>query len=206
MTICILPPEEHRDPAAVVGCAGYPFLHVDVTLEREGEAIQTPDDFGEVVVHSDHVMEGYWRAEEATIERFTQEGGLRTQDLGRWDEQGRLWLVGRTREMFISGGYNVFPGEVERRLGHVGGVRDLAVFSLPHPRWGEAAVLAVVPESLDAEDGALLADIDRTGRERLAAYERPKQVVIVDELPLTAVGKVSRSALAERFQSLFRSQ
>lgn len=203
MTICILPADEHADPAAISGCSGYPFLHVDVALERDGTTVREVGETGEVVVRSDHVMQGYWQQPEASAQRFTEDGGLRTQDLGRWDEHGRLWLVGRSREMFISGGYNVFPGEVERRLGGVDGVRALAVFAVPHPRWGDAGVLAIVPGDPAIDRQVLLEKMEELGRERLAAYERPKRVVFVDELPLTSVGKVSRNELSARFSSVF---
>lgn len=203
MTICVLPADDHDDPAAIAGCSGYPFMYVNVTLERGGRAVTDPDETGEVVVRADHVMEGYWRAEAASAERFTPDGGLMTQDLGRWDEHGRLWIVGRTREMFISGGYNVFPAEVERRLGGIAGAQALAVFAVPHPRWGEATVIAIVPSEQGTDEERLRAAVEQASRERLAAYERPKHVVLVDELPLTSVGKVSRNALAESFQALF---
>jgi acyl-CoA synthetase (AMP-forming)/AMP-acid ligase II len=203
MTICVLPAHEHADPAAISGCSGYPFLFVDVALEHDGRRIEGTDEVGEVVVRSEHVMEGYWRNAEATAERLTADGGLRTQDLGRWDERGRLWLVGRSREMFISGGYNVFPGEIERRLGAVEGARAIAAFGVPHPRWGEATVVAVVPQGDGASSDELAATVERAARERLAAYERPKRVVVVDDLPLTAIGKVSRRDLASRFEGMF---
>lgn len=205
MTICVLGRDEHTDPAGISGCSGYPFLYVDLALEDgDGNRLTGQEDVGEVVVYSDHVMAGYWQDEDATAERFTATGGLRTQDLGRWDEHGRLWLVGRSREMFISGGYNIFPGEIERRLGAVAGVSEITAFGVPHPRWGEATVLAIVPAAGgDVQVERLRAEIDAASRERLASYEHPKDVVVVDELPLTSVGKVSRADLTKRFEKLF---
>lgn len=203
MTISLLTPADHADPAAVAGSAGRPFLFVDVAIEQEGARLTEPGAVGEVIVRADHVMEGYWNAPEESEAKRTTDGGLRTNDLGYLDDNGRLWIVGRHGDMLISGGYNVFPGEVERRLGPVEGIRDLAVFGAPHPRWGEAVVAAVV---LDGPETDAEAAIDTAARERLATYERPKRVIVVEALPLTAVGKVSRSELAERYHDLFSAQ
>lgn len=204
MTICHLAPREHDDVSAIAGCAGFPFLFVDVAIERDGRRIAEPGEVGEIVVRSDHVMDGYWRDKAATSDRLASDGALRTQDLGYCDDQGRVWIVGRSREMFISGGYNVFPAEVERRLGHVEGAREIAVFSVPHPRWGEASMVAVVPEQGIGED-VLTAAIDAASRRELAPYERPKHVVLVGSLPRTAVGKVARSELSSRYATTFNA-
>jgi fatty-acyl-CoA synthase len=203
MTVCVVPPEEHADPAQVAGCLGRPFLHVDVALERDGERIEQPGAAGELVVRADHVMEGYWREPEATAERLTPDGGLKTEDVGSRDEAGRIWLVGRMREMLISGGYNVFPAEVESRLGAVEGVQELAVFGVPHPRWTEAVAIAVVGPPTGGTHEQLRRAIAAAANERLAAYERPKVVVIVDSLPQTPLGKVSRADLAETYRDTF---
>lgn len=203
MTICMISEVEHGDPGDLAGCVGYPFLFTEVTVEVDGTRVNEPDSVGEVVVRADHVMEGYWQNPQATAESFTKDGGMRTYDLGRWDEQGRLWLVGRSREMFISGGYNVFPSEVERHLGSVQGVREMAAFGVSHRRWGEATVLAVVPTGPGVELDELRSRVELAGRQLLAPHECPKQIVFVDELPLTAVGKVSRRDLSARFQTVF---
>jgi acyl-CoA synthetase (AMP-forming)/AMP-acid ligase II len=200
MTISLLTGADHADPSAVDGSAGAPFLFVDVAIEQDGERLFEPGAVGEVVVRSDHVMQGYWNAPEETSAKFTPDGGLRTNDLGYLDEHDRLWIVGRNGEMLISGGYNVFPSEIERRLGAVDGVRELAVFGVPHPRWGEATVVAVVPE---ADSTSVEEAVRAAAGERLATYERPQKVVVVDNLPLTAVGKVDRGDLAKAYHGLF---
>ena len=200
MTISILTRTDHVSPRDIAGCAGNAFLFVDVAIEKDGIRLEAPEMVGEVVVRSDHVMEHYWEDEQASAARFTDDGGLRTNDLGYLDERGRLWIVGRNGDMLISGGYNVFPSEVERRLGVIDGVRELAAFGVPHPRWGEATVVAVVREPhCDVAEEA----VESAARERLAAYERPKMVLFLESLPHTAVGKVSRSDLADRYRDLF---
>ena len=150
-------------------------------------------------------MSGYWGLEEETLERLRPDGALLTQDIGSFDEAGRLRLVGRSRELIISGGFNVFPDDVERRVGSLEGVSNLAIFAVPHARWGEAVVAAVVPDQPAREEQAILDQLGEEAGARLAAYERPKRVVFIDELPLTSVGKVSRKHLSEQFADLFKA-
>ena len=203
MTICILDKASHADLDAIDGSVGNPFLHVDVRIEVDGA--EAPEGTaGEVVVRAEHVMSGYWGHERETAERLTPDGGLLTQDLGYLDANGRLRLVGRSRELIISGGFNVYPDDVERRLGALPGIQQLAVFGVNHPRWGEAVVVAVTGDGITASDSpAVLESLRPVFNQRLANYEVPKAVVVVDRLPLTSVGKVSRKDLANRHADLF---
>ena len=204
MTICVLPESYHRqDSDYAEGCVGFPFLWVEILVCVEGKP-QPAGEVGEVEVVAENVMDEDWDEPEATSEKIV-DGRLRTSDLGYFDDVGKLWLVGRSRELIISGGYNVHPIDVERRLGTLRGAHSYAVFGVPHPRWGEAVVLAVVratPEITEAElDGQIY-----EAAAALADYERPKRVLFVDDLPLSPIGKVSRGELTERYSQLFTSQ
>ena len=205
MTICVLGKDEHDDLDAIDGSVGRPFTFVDVAIEAADGARVPDGEPGEVVVRAEHVMSGYWELEEESAERLRPDGALLTRDIGLFDESGRLRLVGRSRELIISGGFNVFPDDVERRIGRLVGVSKLAIFAVPHARWGEAVVAAAVADEHSCEEEALLEQLGGQAGARLAAYERPKRVVFVDELPLTSLGKVSRKVLADRFAGLFEA-
>lgn len=198
MTISVLPRWAHRDVDAVAGSAGWPFPHVSISVIGPDGTMLEDDRVGEVIVEAEHVMARYWQ--DSAESPLDEAGRLHTSDLGYVDEAGRLWLVGRNREIVITGGVNVYPDDVDRRLANVPGVRALASFGVPHPRWGESLVLAVVA---DGPEQAVREAVSEASSQRLGAYERPKQVVIVPELPRTDIGKISRSALGERFRDLF---
>jgi acyl-CoA synthetase (AMP-forming)/AMP-acid ligase II len=206
MTICVLPARDHADPGSVVGCIGYPFMFVDIRIGEGGSLTARPGAVGELVVRAEHVMEGYWKNPEATAEKLLPDGSLRTQDMGYCDEQGRFWLSGRTRDMIISGGYNVFPAEVERRLGNIEGISQLLVIGAPHPRWGESLVAVVVPDSDIFDESRLILQVEGVSKSQLAEYERPKRVVFLRNLPTTSLGKVARTELELRLRGIFTSE
>jgi acyl-CoA synthetase (AMP-forming)/AMP-acid ligase II len=145
-------------------------------------------------------MARYWHDPEATRSAFTGSGHVRTGDLGWIDDLGRLRLVGRSKEMYVRGGYNVYPVEVEAVLSDHHGVAAVAVIALPDPVMGEIGVALVVPR-----DPAAPPSIDALrefGRARLAAYKLPDRVERVSSLPLTAGDKIDRRALARVADSL----
>jgi fatty-acyl-CoA synthase len=201
VTICVASVADHAAGRVVDGWVGYPFRFVDVSIDA-GPGAANPS-VGEVVVHGEHVMQGYWGRPEESAERLDADGGLHTGDIGRLDDAGGLRIVGRAREMVISGGFNVYPDDVERRL-RQHGLDDIAfsVFAVPHERWGEAVVLAAGRDASGDEDGQRQR-VAAAADEALAYYERPKQVFLMDELPLTSVGKVARQDLARQFGSQF---
>jgi acyl-CoA synthetase (AMP-forming)/AMP-acid ligase II len=197
MTICVLPESEHYIGSNMGGgCAGFPFNFVDVKIA----GTECHHDVGELMVRGEHVMEGYLGDRDATSEKI-RDGWLNTQDLAQFDDEGRIWIVGRTKEMIITGGYNVYPAEVERKLGRITGVHSLSVFGVKHPRWGEAVVLAVAL-SEGADPSAVRSEVGQSSLV-LSPYERPKEVVLVTEMPLTPIGKISRADLAMEFADLF---
>lgn len=154
---------------------------------------------GEVCLRSAAVMSGYWRDPEATAAAFTSDGFVRTGDLGHLDDQGRLRLVGRAREQYVRGGYNVYPMEVEAVLADHRGVADIAVVALPDEVMGEIGVAVVVPA--DPANPPSLEDLRRFGASRLAHHKLPERLRLVDELPRTPMEKLDRRALSRLLES-----
>lgn len=149
---------------------------------------------GRVRCRSGAVMRGYWRDDERTAEVLGSQGWLTTGDLGRLDERGYLTLVGRRSEMYIRGGYNVYPAEVERALSEHPAVAQIAVLGVPDPVLGEIGAAFVVPGPDGPPD---LADLRAFCKLALADYKSPDRLVLVHALPVTSVGKVDKRALAE---------
>jgi malonyl-CoA/methylmalonyl-CoA synthetase len=147
---------------------------------------------GEILIRGPQVFDGYWNRPDATAEALTEDGWFRTGDLARLDDDGSLEITGRSKELIISGGLNVYPREVEAALEDHPGVAQVAVAGVPSEKWGEEVVAFVVPDG-DLDADALIARC----RERLSAYKCPKRVVALDELPVNRMGKVRRDALAE---------
>lgn len=201
VTICVASAADHAAGLVTDGWVGFPFRYVDVEIDAGAPSDAAAAEVGEVVVYGEHVMEGYWGRPEETAERLDADGGLHTGDLGRLDDAGGLRIVGRAREMVISGGFNVYPDDVERRLRlHGLDQVQLSVFAVPHARWGEAVMVAAVRDG-SGDDEAQRERLNTAAESALAYYERPKKVVLVDELPLTSVGKVARLELVQQFGS-----
>jgi acyl-CoA synthetase (AMP-forming)/AMP-acid ligase II len=182
------------DPAedAVVS-VGRPHPAVDVAVLDAEDRPVAPGEVGAVCLRSPAVMSGYWRDPHGTAAAFTATGHVRTGDLGWVDEEGRLRLVGRSKEMYVRGGYNVYPVEVEAVLSSHPEVGAVAVAPRRDPVMGEVGVAVVVPR--DPAAPPTLDALRAHGRERLAAYKLPEAIVVVAALPLTAGEKVDRRAL-----------
>ena len=160
------------------GTVGLPLPQVELHLAPDTD---------EILLRGPNVFAGYWQRPEATAESFV-DGWFATGDVGAFDEVGNLRIVGRRKDLIISGGYNVYPREVEDVLRTHPAVADAAVVGLPHPDWGEQ-VVAVVEGATPGDEPAILA----LAAEQLAPYKRPKQVVLVDALPRNALGKVVKA-------------
>ncbi|MBM3676125.1 MAG: acyl--CoA ligase [Actinobacteria bacterium] len=182
------------DPAEdAVMSVGRPHAAVDLALLDEDDRPVTGGAVGQVCLRSPAVMAGYWRDPEATRAAFTADGFVRTGDLGWLDEQGRLRLVGRSKEMYVRGGYNVYPVEVEAVLSEHPAVGAVAVVPRPDDVMGEIGVAVVV--SRPGSTPPSLEDLRAFARERVAAYKLPEAVAVLDALPLTAGEKIDRAAL-----------
>jgi malonyl-CoA/methylmalonyl-CoA synthetase len=166
------------------GRVGYPFPGVEVKL---GE-------LDEVLLRGGQVFAGYWRNPEATKEAFTADGFFRTGDVGEIGDDGTLAIRGRLKEMIITGGFNVYPREVELVLETHPAVHEVAVAGVPSEKWGEEVTAFVVPSGARPLDEK---DLIAFAHERLASYKCPKRVVRVDSLPRNAMGKIQRSQLVK---------
>jgi len=168
--------------------AGRPALGVELSIMDDSGRILPPGEIGEVVTRGDHVMPGYWTDPAGTVRAVDADGWLHTGDLGRLDGSGRLWLVDRKGDMIITGGYNVYPREVEDVIAEVPGVREVAVVGLADPDWGQRIVALYVGEPDPAT-------IEGHCRARLASYKKPKEIRRVDRFPLNATGKIAKNVL-----------
>jgi malonyl-CoA/methylmalonyl-CoA synthetase len=187
------------DGERVAGSVGYPLPGVQLRVRAEGAEVP-PGEVGIVQVKGPNVFKGYLNAPEKTAAAFTDDGFFITGDLGYLTEDGRLFLVGRQSDMIISGGYNVYPTEVEAALIDLEGVGECAVFGLKHPDFGEAVAAAVAPR---AGHQLQEADLIKAARKRLAGYKTPKRVFLLDALPRNAMGKTDRKALRAQFADAF---
>jgi malonyl-CoA/methylmalonyl-CoA synthetase len=166
------------------GRVGYPFPGVEVKI----------GDQGEVLLKGGQVFKGYWRNPEATREAFTEDGFFKTGDIGEIGDDGTLAIRGRIKELIITGGFNVYPREVELVLEQHPAVHEVAVAGMPSEKWGEEVTAFVVPSGREAVDEK---ELIAFAHERLASYKCPKRVVKLDKLPRNAMGKVQRSALVK---------
>jgi malonyl-CoA/methylmalonyl-CoA synthetase len=173
----------------IAGSVGYPLPGVELRIGGTGES-------GVIEIRGPSVFSGYWRNPAKTAEEFTADGFFLTGDVGRQDPDGRVWISGRAKDLIISGGYNVYPKEVELVLDELPGVAESAVIGLPHPDFGEAVAAVVLGEG---EEATLIA----AARRQLASYKAPKRILFVDELPRNAMGKVQKNVLRERYKGLF---
>ena len=188
MAITCLKPEDHDR----IGSCGRPFTIVEVDVFDENDKPLPPGERGEIVCRGPQTMAYYWNNPEATAKAF-RNGWLHTGDVGYQDKDGFFYLVDRKNDMLISGGYNVYPREVEDVLLACDGVVEAAVVGLPDEKWGER-VFAVVSGRPGLEPDRVLAH----ARERLASYKRPKGVEIWPELPKTSANKILRRAVRDR--------
>ncbi|MEP7297842.1 MAG: malonyl-CoA synthase [Burkholderiales bacterium] len=184
------------------GTVGFPLPGVDVrVLDDAGEACP-PGEIGHLQVRGPNVFKGYWRMPEKTAEEFTADGWFKTGDVGKIDAQGYVTIVGRSKDLIISGGYNVYPAEIEGVLNDMAGVAESAVIGVPHADFGEAVVAVVVARVGAAPDGsALIVEL----KAKIANFKVPKHVFVVDELPRNTMGKVQKNLLREQHKGLFAS-
>jgi malonyl-CoA/methylmalonyl-CoA synthetase len=182
------------------GTVGLPLPGVGVRVHDDKGRPLPAGETGGIEVKGPNVFKGYWRMPEKTADEFTPDLWFKTGDLGRFDADGYLTIVGRSKDLIISGGYNVYPAEVEGYLNELPGVAESAVFGVPHPDFGEAVVAVLVPRPGAAPDpAATIAAL----KSRIAHFKVPKQVFVVPELPRNAMGKVQKNLLREQHRGLF---
>lgn len=178
----------------IAGSVGYPLPGVEL---RIGGGQET----GVIEIRGPSVFGAYWRMPEKTREEFTADGYFITGDVGRRDPDGRVYISGRAKDLIISGGYNVYPKEIELILDELPGVTESAVIGLPHADFGEAVCAVVIgPKNPgEGEEAAMIAAC----RAKLAAFKTPKRILFVDDLPRNAMGKVQKNLLRQQHAGLF---
>jgi malonyl-CoA/methylmalonyl-CoA synthetase len=182
------------------GSVGHPLPGVSVRITSTGGGAADPAAIGPIEVRGPNVFKGYWRLPEKTAAEFTADGYFMTGDLGHLDGNGYLHIVGRAKDLVISGGLNVYPKEVEEIIDAIAGVVESAVFGLPHPDLGEAVSAAVVcSPGVNLQEAQILQAL----RGKLAAFKLPKRIFLVPELPRNAMAKVQKAALRERYRASF---
>lgn len=187
----------------VPGTVGFPLPEVSVRVadEKTGEPITAPGAIGVIEVKGPNVFIGYWRMPEKTAQEFRADGYFITSDVGKIDERGYVHIIGRAKDLVISGGFNVYPKEVETVIDAIEGVVESAVIGVPHPDFGEAVVAVVLRKpGADALDEAAVA---RACKEQLANFKVPKAVVFTNELPRNTMGKVQKNLLRDAHKDHF---
>jgi malonyl-CoA/methylmalonyl-CoA synthetase len=185
----------------VPGSVGPPLPGVEIRIADPATGAALPDgEVGSIEIRGPNVCRGYWRMPDKTAEAFREDGYFISGDLGLVDEAGYVRIVGREKDLVITGGLNVYPAEVEAAIEAIAGVAECAVIGVPHPDFGEAVVAVVV-----ARDGTILDEAGILGglADRLASYKRPKRIFLVDGLPRNAMAKVQKNALRQRYSRSF---
>jgi malonyl-CoA/methylmalonyl-CoA synthetase len=189
------PPEGQR----IAGTVGFALPEMEMRVADEKDEPLGPDELGEVQVRGPHLFAGYWGLENRTAESYTGDGFFRTGDIGSMAADGRLTLAGRSTDMIISGGYNVYPKEIELLLDQLPGVEETAVVGLAHTDFGEAVTAFVVGDGTVDE-----ASLHDAVEDSLANFKRPKRYVFLDELPRNSMGKVQKAGLRDTYAELYR--
>ena len=197
--LCTTPPDAPQFERRA-GTVGFALPGVDLRICGEGGSRCAPGEIGAVEVRGPSIFQGYWRMPEKTAEEFTADGWFKTGDVGHLDAHGRLTLIGRSKDLIISGGYNVYPAEVEGYLNELPGVDESAVIGVPHPDFGEAVFAVVVPRAgSNVDPQACIAAL----KQRIAGFKVPKQVIVNQLLPRNAMGKVQKALLREQHRAAF---
>ena len=189
------------DGARRAGTVGFPLPGVEVQIcDPETGAQLADEEIGILEVRGPNVFVGYWQMPEKTAEELRENGFFITGDLAKKDTDGYIHIVGRSKDLIISGGYNIYPKEVELALDDEAGVLESAVIGVPHPDFGEAVVAVIVPESDDFDPAQALENV----KEKLARFKQPKRLEIIDALPRNTMGKVQKNILRDRYQDSFQ--
>jgi malonyl-CoA/methylmalonyl-CoA synthetase len=182
------------------GTVGFPLPDVSLRV-RGDDGLDLPvGEIGGIQVKGPNVFKGYWRMPEKTAEEFTADGYFKTGDVGKVDERGYVTIVGRSKDLIISGGYNVYPAEIEGYINEMKGVAESAVVGVPHPDFGEVGVAVVIAKPGAAvQPDAIIAEL----KAKLANFKIPKRCFVVTELPRNTMSKVQKNLLRDQYKGLF---
>ncbi|HKU98386.1 MAG TPA: AMP-binding protein, partial [Vineibacter sp.] len=183
------------------GTVGHPLPGVELRIADSETGGDVPQgEIGVIEVRGPNVFKGYWRMPEKTAAEFRADGFFVTGDLGRIDERGYVHIVGRGKDLIITGGFNVYPKEIEGEIDAIDGVVESAVVGVPHPDFGEGVTAVVVRKTGAAVDErAILSALES----RLAKFKQPKRVLFVDDLPRNTMGKVQKNVLRDLHKGLY---
>jgi len=196
LCLAVLRPEDHEGD--LLGACGRPAVDVEVRLLGETGKDVPPGEAGEILVRSPSSAAGYFKAPDLSGESFDAEGWVHTRDIGLFDSRGFLFLRDRTSDMIVSGGYNVYPREVEDALMEHDAVLEACVVGAPDDRWVEAVTAFIVlrPDQTVQED-----DLVSFVSSKIASYKKPRRIIFTDSIPKTAVGKINRKVLREKLRT-----
>ncbi len=183
------------------GTVGFPLADVELKITDPQTGHPVGDgEIGQIEVRGANVFQGYWKMPEKTREELREDGFFITGDLARRDKDGYIHIVGRNKDLIISGGYNIYPKEIETLLDEQEGVEESAVVGLPHPDFGETPVAFLVSKS-----GAQInqSEIEKVIADHLARFKHPKRLIVLEELPRNTMGKVQKNLLREQYNKLF---
>lgn len=183
--------------ARIGGTVGMPLPGVALRVVKADGTPCAVDEIGDIQVKGPNVFQGYWRMPEKTAEEFTSDGYFKTGDVGKFDADGYLAIVGRSKDLIISGGYNVYPKEIESFIDDIDGVAESAVIGVPHAEFGEAVTAVIVSNSRAPLSEA---QIIATLKTKIANFKVPKRVYFLSDLPRNAMGKVQKNLLREQFK------
>ena len=182
------------------GTVGFALPGVGLRVVDDAGKEVPVGEIGNIQVRGPNVFKGYWRMPEKTKEEFSTDGWFKTGDVGKVDERGYVSIVGRSKDLIISGGYNVYPAEIEGYINEMSGVAESALVGVPHPDFGEVGVAVVIPRPGVALDGeAIIAQL----KSQLANFKIPKRCFVATELPRNTMGKVQKNLLREQYKGLF---
>ena len=192
-------PGRASDGERKVGTVGQPLPGVQLRVRDDAGKDLPQGETGGIEVRGPNVFQGYWQMPEKTAQEFTADGFFKTGDVGRVDAQGYVTIVGRSKDLIISGGYNVYPAEIEGYINNLPGVNESAVVGVPDADFGEVGVAVIVPLAGATVDPA---QVIATLKATLANFKVPKRCVVVAELPRNAMGKVQKNLLREQYRTL----
>lgn len=189
------------DGERVPGTVGFALPNLELRIADDTGQELPRGEVGTIEVRGPNVFSGYWQMPEKTAEEIRPDGFFITGDLGTQDDEGRVSIVGRGKDLVITGGYNVYPKEVERLIDEMPQVQESAVIGVPHDDFGEGVVAVIVP----TEAEVTVAETDAALDGQLARFKQPKQVINVSELPRNTMGKVQKNLLRDAYANLFKS-
>jgi malonyl-CoA/methylmalonyl-CoA synthetase len=188
------------DGERIAGTVGFALPGVDVRITDNAGQTIVNDDTGAVEIRGPNVSKGYWGMPEKSADEFNDDGFFKTGDMGRLSPDGRLSIVGRSKDLIISGGYNVYPKEIESCLDEIPGVFESAVIGVPHPDFGEGIMAVIVPLAPEAlHEHEIIAALEN----KIARFKHPKRIIFADDLPRNAMGKVQKNILRSTFENTF---